>query len=133
MWISENIKFGGGSAPVRAETGRVSIAGAEAAVVTDGEKRSLLTALPPGIRSSAKLGQRVLLITTDSGEAVVAGVTDGTAPESLAIEAGGCLIELDGGEVKISAGRIELSGGTVGIDGALYINGEKYEPPEGAV
>ena len=39
MWISENIKFGGGSTPVRAETGRVSIAGAEAAVVTDGEKR----------------------------------------------------------------------------------------------
>ena len=71
-------------------------------------------------------------LTVDEGE-VVGFVGQNGAGKSTTIKALLGIIELDGGEVKISAGRIELSGGTVGIDGALYINGEKYEPPEGAV
>ena len=134
MWISEKMKFGGGSAPVRAETGTVSIGGASVAVLTESEKRSLAQALPAGFSSGLRLGDRVLLLTTDEGEAIVAGVIaqrDGGVPEQVKIAGGSCTINADG-SISITGGQIGLNG-TVRIEGSLYVNGEKYEPNGGVL
>ena len=141
MWISEKMKFGGGSAPVRAETGTVSIGGASVAVLTESEKRSLTLASPAGFSSGLRLGDRVLLLTTDEGEAIVAGVIaqrDGGVPEqvniagsSCTITGGSCTINADG-SISITGGQIGLNG-TVRIEGSLYVNGEKYEPNGGVL
>ncbi|MGI6028241.1 MAG: hypothetical protein ACOX81_02375 [Candidatus Heteroscillospira sp.] len=132
MWLSEQMKFSGNLERSGAETGVVSLGGAAIAVVTQGERRKLSMALPGGFRWQPALGQRVLVLTSTEGEAIVVGAIpepDGTLEAGeLEIQGENCAIRMKrGGEMLISGRSIRLSGG-VDIAGGLSVNGEAYKP-----
>lgn len=132
MWLSEHMKFSGNLERSVAETGVVSLGGASIAVVTQGERRKLSMALPGGFRWRPALGQRVLVLTSSEGEAIVVGAVP---EEDGAVEAGeleihgeNCAICLKkSGDVLISGRSIKLTGG-VDIVGGLSVDGKAYKP-----
>ena len=132
MWLSEQMKFGGERPAAAAETGQVSMGGASIAVVTQGERRGLSLALPGGFRWRPALGQRVLVLHSEDGEEIVAGVlTDtgaGLENGELEIQGEKCSIRLDRrGRITISGQQVCLTGG-VEISGGLTVDGEPYIP-----
>jgi len=118
MWLSEQIKFGGEFVPAAAEVGQVSLGGAHLAVVTQGERRELSVSLPGGFRWRPKLGQRVLVLNSSEGEAIVMGVLNDEQP---ALQPGEIEINGPGCSIRLKNGRVE-------IEGSLTVNGEEYKP-----
>lgn len=118
MWLGEQIRSGGGPVSAQAEVGQVSLGGASLAVVTQGERRQLSMAMPGGFRWRPKLGQKVLVLNTSEGEAVVIGVLSG---EGEALGAGELELHSPGCSIRLNNGKVE-------INGSLTVNGEEYKP-----
>lgn len=132
MWISENMKFGGAhNFSAGAELGEISLDGAKLAAVTQGERRELKMSLPGGVSWRPKVGQRVLVLTTAEGEAIVAGaIKDADSnldAETLLLESGDTVLKLSKSGLVISGRNICLEG-NVDIVGDLSVNGEGYKP-----
>lgn len=132
MWLSEQLRFNGNLDTSGAEVGQVSLTGAAVAVVTQGERRELSMALPGGMRWKPAVGQKVLVLTSREGEAIVVGALpeDGEALQAgeLELQGGGCRIRLNSRGELILSGRSICLEGNVDIVGSLSVNGEAYKP-----
>ena len=132
MWLSEQIRASGGSQAPGAEVGQVSLEGASIAVVTQGERRSLSMALPGGLRWRPGLGQKVLVLTSAEGEAIVVGALpdddDNLKAGELELQGPDCSIRLGSRGEMILTGRNICLSGSVDIVGSLAVNGEDYKP-----
>ncbi len=137
MWVSQNMKSGTSEQnKVVTQTGNVSIGGFELSAVTQGEKRNLKVALAGGYKWTPEVGENVLILTTEEGEAIVVGVIpeeqEELSSEQLVLEKGSNKIRISqNGDVEINARHVEIRGSFVSIDGSLSINGEKYIPYTG--
>ncbi len=121
MWLARQASLANREAAADITSGRVSIAGGAPAVELAGEQRELELASPGGYFWKPKAEQQALVLRTDDGGRLAAGILS-EAPE-----------DLEPGEVRlVSAGGAEIrlgNDGSVQITGTLYINGKKY-PPE---
>lgn len=120
MWLSKRIVHE--TPPEEAATiGTVSIGGAEAAVVTDGEKRNARLISPGGYSWQPEAADSVLVIR--GNELYVAGALNGAealAPGELRIYSHGAEIRLK------NDGKIELVG-CVEITGDAFVNGKRVK------
>lgn len=118
MWLSKRI-VQQTSGPEPATLGTVSIGGADAAVVTDGEKRNAKVISPGGYCWQPCAADSVLVVKGD--ELYVPGMLQqagNLAPGEVLVYSRGASIRLR------NNGTIEING-TVEITGEAYVNGGK--------
>ena len=118
MWLSEQIRSADEALTDQIEVGQVSLGGASLAAVTQGERRQLSMALPGGFHWRPKLGQKVLVLNTSEGEAIVIGVLSG---EGDTLQSGELELQGPGCSIRLTKGKVE-------INGSLTVNGEEYKP-----
>lgn len=125
MWISKQITGASLNESALAGRGEVTISHGAVGVYTDAERRDVPSVTPGGYTWRPRQGQRVLVIKTDEGESVIAGLLQ----EPDENQDGDIIIETDSARIKISKidGTVTL-GGKVYITGDLYVKGEKYRP-----
>ena len=123
MWLSKKLTQHEMQNAASAQSGTVTVEGAEAAVYTSGEDRDVKVASPRGFFWKPGNGENVLVIKGGvfGEEAYIVGAVQD--------EDG----ELAAGEVRLaSAGSAEIilrNSGRIDINGSLFINGEPYIPP----
>ena len=107
-----------------AQSGTVTVEGAEAAVYTGGEERGVKVASPRGFFWKPMNGENVLVIKGGvfGEEAYIVGAVQ---------QDGGTL---NAGEVRIASARgnaeiVLRNSGRVDINGSVFINGEPYVAP----
>lgn len=118
MWLSQQL-----SAPVGGKgglsTGKVTIAEDKAAVMLEGERRELAIACPSAVRWAPKLGDEVLVFTSDEGERFIVGIVEESSElpgqGELLLKSGSCSIHVGSGGVKVS--------GDMSVSGRLVVNG----------
>ena len=123
MWLSKKLTQSEMQNTASAQSGTVTVEGAEAAVYTSGEDRNVKVASPRGFFWKPRNGENVLVIKGGvfGEDAYIVGAVqrDGGA--------------LAAGEVRIaSAGGAEIvlrNSGRVDINGSVFINGEPYVAP----
>lgn len=124
MWVTEQLKRR--TAAQAAAHGKVTIGGAEMAVLLRGEERGLPTVTPGGYCWRPRTGDSVLVMKEGENALCVAGVLAEPQGDLLP---GEVRLRTDGGASLTlrSDGRIELCG-------EFYVNGEKYgtEDADGA-
>ena len=124
MWLSKKLTQHEMQNAASAQSGTVTVEGAEAAVYTSGEDRDVRVASPRGFFWKPMNGENVLVIKGGvfGEEAYIVGAVqedDGT---------------LSAGEVRIASanGGAEIvlkNNGRVDINGSVFINGEPYVAP----
>ena len=124
MWLSRKLTQSEKQNTASAQSGTVTVEGAEAAVYADGEERNVRVAAPRGFQWRPGNGERVLVIKGGvfGEEAYIVGAVQ---------EDGGAL---SAGEVRIASanGGAEIilrNSGRVDISGSVFINGEPYVAP----
>lgn len=127
MWLAGRLRTGGETQETaQSECGTVTIGGSAAGVLSRGEERELPAVAPGGYVWRPVSGERVLVLKggTLGEERYIAG----TLPDGERLE------EIADGEVCIfSAGGASVcvrNDGSVEITGDLYVNGQRYVPPE---
>lgn len=122
MWLSKKLTQNERQNTASAQSGTVTIEGAEPAVYTSGEQRGAKIVSPRGFFWRPTGGEKVLVIKGGVfGEEpyIVGAVQEGDSPAA--------------GEIRIAPARggaeiILRSSGRVEINGSLFINGEAYVP-----
>lgn len=123
MWLSRKLTQHEMQNAASAQSGTVTVEGAEAAVYTSGEDRNVKVASPRGFFWKPRNGENVLVIKGGvfGEDAYIVGAVQ---------QDGGALAA---GEVRIaSAGGAEIvlrNSGRVDINGSVFINGEPYVAP----
>lgn len=123
MWLSKKLTQHEMQNAASAQSGTVTVEGAEAAVYTSGEDRNVKVASPRGFFWKPRNGENVLVIKGGvfGEDAYIVGAVQ---------QDGGALAA---GEVRIaSAGGAEIvlrNSGRVDINGSVFINGEPYVAP----
>lgn len=124
MWLSKKLTQHELQNTASAQSGTVTVEGAEAAVYADGEVRGVKTVSPRGFFWRPGNGENVLVIKGGvfGEEAYIVGAVQ---------EDGGAL---DAGEVRIASagGGAEIvlrNSGRIDISGSVFINGEPYVAP----
>ena len=124
MWLSKKLTQHEMQNTASAQSGTVTVEGAEAAVYTSGEDRDVKVVSPRGFFWKPKNGEKVLVIKGGvfGEEAYIVGAVQG--------EDGG----LAAGEVRIASanGSAEIvlrNSGRIDINGSLFINGMPYIAP----
>ena len=124
MWLSKKLTQHEMQNTASAQSGTVTIEGAEAAVYTSGEERGVRVASPHGFFWKPRNGENVLVIKGGvlGEEAYIVGAVQ---------EDDGAL---DAGDVRIASvnGGAEIvlrNSGRVDINGSVFINGAPYVAP----
>ena len=126
MWIGKQLADTARRAreeSAAAELGVTSIGGADTAVVSRGEERTLPVYGPGGLLWLPKAGDTVLVIKGGSGreECCVAGAAPGASPAGM-----------EPGEVRLYSGGASLTlrnDGRIELNGSLYVNGVPWQAP----
>ena len=124
MWLSKKLTQHEMQNTASAQSGTVTVEGAEAAVYTGGEERDVRVASPRGFFWKPMNGENVLVIKGGvfGEEAYIVGVVqqdDAT---------------LNAGEIRIASARgnaeiVLKNSGRVDINGSVFINGAPYVAP----
>ena len=124
MWLSRKLTQHEMQNTASAQSGTVTVEGAEAAVYSSGEERDVKVASPCGFFWKPRNGENVLVIKGGvfGEEAYIVG--------AVQADDGG----LNAGEVRIASanGNAEIvlrNSGRVDINGSVFINGEPYVAP----
>jgi len=126
MWLSEKLTERQREEAASAEQGTVTLDRTDVAVFGRGERRHVTVIAPGGCAWRPRGGTAVLLLKggAPEGGAYVLGAAE--EPEE----------DLAPGELRLhSEGGARLTlrnDGRIELEGAVYINGEPYEAPEGA-
>lgn len=110
MWLSEKMAAKA-AVEKEAESGVVSVSGAEPAVVVDGEKRQLTVVSPGGYQWQPGVEQEVLVL----GEKILG------MPQAA--------FSLEPGEVRISSRGASIllkNDGSIYLEGNVFVNGERW-------
>lgn len=121
MWIAKKLSHATRDASP-SEQGTVTIGGAEAAVLTKGERRNVPVIAPGGYAWRPKRGAQVLVLKGGAAneERYILGDAASAAQELADGEV--CVFSSGGAAIYLrNSGRVE-------IVGDLYINGERYVP-----
>ncbi|MBQ1242595.1 MAG: hypothetical protein IIV78_01300 [Oscillospiraceae bacterium] len=115
MWLSKRIKKKNPTSA--AARGTVSIGGAEAAVLAEGEMRALRALAPGGYVWRPRSGAQVLVMKGE-GKCILGELGEG----GIALAPGEvCIHSLGGASITLrNSGRVEITG-------AVYVNGEALE------
>ena len=115
MWMAK--KLTQKKKPSAAARGTVSIGGAEAAVLAEGEMRALRALAPGGYVWRPKSGAQVLVMKGE--DKCILGELDGSGPSLAPGEV--CIHSLGGASITLR------NDGRVDITGEVFINGEALE------
>ena len=112
MWLSEQLAHGAEKTDAEISTGKVTIAGEQAAVMLQGERRGLGTLSPAGIIWAPAAGDEVVVMQTEDGERFIMGTASGGQ-------------SVRPGEIILSCGENSITIGKTGIElrGSVRING----------
>ena len=124
MWLSKKLAQQEMQNAASAQSGTVTVEGAEAAVYADGEERNVRVTAPRGFQWRPMNGDHVLVIKGGvfGEEAYIVGAVQ---------EDDGAL---GAGEVRIASARggaeiVLRNSGRVDINGSVFINGAPYVAP----
>ena len=124
MWLSRKLTQSEKQNTASAQSGTVTVEGAEAAVYADGEERNVRVAAPRGFFWRPGNGEKVLVIKggTFGEETYIVG----------AVQSGDDT--LNAGEIRIASARgdaeiVLKNSGRIDINGSVFINGEPYVAP----
>ena len=124
MWLSRKLTQHEMQNTASAQSGTVTVEGAEAAVYADGEERDAAVVSPRGFFWRPMNGEKVLVIKGGvfGEEAYIVGAVQEDAGA------------LSTGEVRIASvdGNAEIvlrNSGRIDINGSVFINGEPYAAP----
>lgn len=121
MWLSKKLTQHEMQNTASAQSGTVTVEGAEAAVYTSGEDRDVKVVSPRGFFWKPKNGENVLVIKGGvfGEEAYIVGAVQG---EDSGLAAGEVRIASANGGAEI----VLRNSGRIDINGSLFINGMPY-------
>ena len=124
MWLSRKLTQSEKQNTASAQSGTVTVEGAEAAVYADGEERDAAVVSPHGFFWKPRSGEKVLIIK--------GGVFNEETYLVGAVQENGGVTEA--GEVRIASARggaeiVLKNSGRIDINGSVFINGEPYVAP----
>ena len=124
MWLSKKLTQHEMQNAASAQSGTVTVEGAETAVYTGGEERGVRVASPRGFFWKPRNGENVLVIKGGvfGEETYIVGAVQENAG---ALNAGEIRIAGAGGSAEI----ILRNSGRIDINGSVFINGEPYVAP----
>ena len=124
MWLSRKLTQHEMQNTASAQSGTVTVEGAESAVYTDGEERDVRVASPRGFFWKPGNGENVLVIKGGvfGEEAYIVGAVQ---QDDAALNAGEIRIASARGDAEI----VLKNSGRIDINGSVFINGEPYVAP----
>lgn len=139
MWLSKKMTETGREDSCAVSLGEISIGGDDVGVMVFGtEHRGVTVSAPDGFAWRPRSGQQVLVLKTEDGEQVIAGVV--SAPDSSTLKNGEVSISSQSASITLQndgavriVGSISISGdlnvqGNVSIAGRLTVAGVAYSP-----